>query len=164
MPDERVIEQVSGILSMNDVTFNTADDKRSFLVPIGSAGVMISFPDYGEQTLIGLRALVLEQVDSSGDRKQKILETLNEKNRSYYVGTFYLDAEQGYIVLDHHLLGDNLQGAELMFALSFVGSVADTVDDELKEAIGSGVRATDAWNAAQPTAADPQGAGPVVET
>jgi hypothetical protein len=164
VPDERIIQQVSGILSMNDVPFQTSGDKQSFLVPMGSAGVMVSFVDHGEHTLVGLRAIVLEQVDSSGERKQTILEALNEKNKSAFLGTFYFDAERGLVVFDHHLLGDDLQSGELVFALALVGTIADTVDDELREAIGSGVRASDAWNAAQVGATDPQGVGPVVET
>lgn len=162
MPDERVIQQVSGILGMSDIAFRADEGKRSFLVPCGSAGVFISFVDRGESTVVSLRAIVLEQVDGSGERRQKILEALNEKNRSVLFGCFYFD--DGHVIVDYQLLGDQLEAPELLNALAALCSTADAVDDELRDAIGSGVRATDAWNAAQAAASDPVGVGPVVET
>jgi hypothetical protein len=51
-----------------------------------------------------------------------------------------------------------------MNALVTLGSMADEVDDELREAIGSGVRATDVWTAAEGEASEAAGVGPVVET
>jgi hypothetical protein len=164
MPDERIVEQVSGILSMNNLKFTTAQDGQSFLVPNGSTGVFIDFVEWGHGTLIGLRAIVLEQVDGSGDRKQKILEALNEKNRTVPFGCFYFDPSASLIVYDHHLIGDQLQAVELIAALAAIGSGADQMDDELRDAVGSGVRATDAWNAAQASASEPEGVGPVVDT
>jgi len=164
MPDERVIQQVSGILSMNNVNFRTDESMTSFLVPSGSTGVFISFVDMGELTVVSLRAILLDQVDGDGERRQTILEALNEKNRTAPFGCFYFVADDGHIVFDYQLLGDELQAQELMAALSAIASIADQADDELREAIGSGVRAVDAWNAAQADASDPAGVGPVVET
>lgn len=51
-----------------------------------------------------------------------------------------------------------------MNALIAAGSTADRVDDELREAIGSGVRAIEARNAAHADASEPETFGPVVET
>ena len=164
MPDERVIQQVGGILGMNDIPFKTDDSKQTFLVPKGSAGVFISFTDAGDSTIVVLRAILLEQVDGSGERKQKILEALNEKNRKVTFGCFYFDPDSAYVVLDYSVLGDQLQGQELLHALFAIASTADDVDDELRDAIGSGVRATDVWNAAEAQASEPEGVGPVVET
>lgn len=164
MPDERIIQQVNGILSMNNVPFQISDDKQSFLVPSGSAGVIISFDDWRDSsTIVTLRAVVLEQVDDSDERRLKILEALNEKNRTAPFGCFYFDAERKYVVLDYQLLADHLQEPELLNALGALGVTADKLDDELREAIGSGVLASAAWAAAQAAASD-AGAGPVVAT
>jgi hypothetical protein len=164
VPDERVIQQVNGILSMNDIAFRTGDTKQNFLVPMGSAGVFITFTEQGESTIVSLRAFVLAEVDGSGERRQKILEALNEKNRQALFGCFYFDPDGGFVIVDYQLLGDHLQAPELMNALGVLASMADTLDDELREAIGSGVRAIDTWNVAMGDASDPVGAGPVVET
>ena len=164
MPDERIIQQVSGILSMNEVQFRTDESKQSFLVPTGSAGVMIGFLGEGEHTIVSLRAFVLAEVDGSDERRQKILEALNDKNRTAMFGCFYFDPDGGLVILDYQLLGAHLQAPEFMSALSFIASTADEVDDELREAIGSGVRAIDMWNAAMGDASDQVAAGPVVET
>ena len=164
MPDERVIQQVGGILGMNDIAFKTDETKQTFLVPQGSAGVFISFGNMGDSTIVQLRAIVLEQVDGSGERKQKILEELNERNRKIVFGCFSFDPDSGIVVLDHALLGDQLQGQELLHALFAIATTADEIDDELLEAIGSGVRATDVWAAADAQASEPGGVGPVVET
>ena len=164
MPDERIVQQVSGILGMSNVKFMTSPDQQGFLVPSGSAGVFISFVDWGGSTLVGLRSVVLAQVDSSEERRQKVLEAINEKNRQVAFGCFYLEADQGWVVYDYHLLGDQLQAQELMTALTAIASTADQVDDELRDAIGSGVRALDVWKEAEGNASEPEGVGPVVDT
>lgn len=163
MPDERVIEQVNGILSLNDVNFVTNENKRGFLVPTGSAAVFLDFFDWGENTVVSLTSQLLVEVDGADERKQKILEALNEKNGRVPFARFRFDEGRGAIVLEYHLLGDNLQGAELMNALGAVASIADEVDDELSALIGSGTRATDTWNEGQGDTATQDSAGPVVE-
>jgi Putative bacterial sensory transduction regulator len=163
LPDERVIEQVYGILGRNDITFTPHENKQSFFVPHGSAGVVIDFFDWGGSTVVNLHAAVLEQVDGSGKRTQKILEVMNEKNGSVAFARFHFDKEQGTINLEYHLLGDQLDSLELMNALSVIAQLADQVDDELRESIGSGVRAEDVWNLAQEDATKPGASGPVVE-
>ena len=163
MPDERVVQQVYGILSMNKVEFRTTDDGKSFLVPYGSAGVFVDFRDWGDGgTLVNMHAFVLEEVDSSGDRRLKILEELNDFNKRTYMGKAYLDADAGMIVLEHDLLGDRLDGPELMGALGLLVSTADELDDQLVAAIGTGRRAKDAWDAANADAKAPDGSGPTV--
>lgn len=164
MPDERIIQQVNGILSMNDVPFQTGEDKQSFLVSSGSAAVIIDFGDFGDSTIVTLRAIVLEQVDGSDERRQAILEALNEKNRTIPFGCFYFDPDRNCVVLDYQLLADNLQEQEVLKALVAITASADRLDDELREAIGSGARAADGRNASQEATSDPSDAGPVVET
>lgn len=164
MPDERIIQQVSGILGMNNINFSTDESKGTFLVPSGSAGVFINFNDWDERTIVSLRSIVLEQVDGSGERRQKILEALNEQNQTVPFGCFYFVPDAGSVVLDYQLLGNQLQADELINALIAVASKADQVDDELREAVGSGVRAIDLWNAAQEAASEPAGVGAVVDT
>jgi Putative bacterial sensory transduction regulator len=161
MPDERIVQQVNGILSMNNIKFLTDPSDGTFLVPQGSAGVFIKFVDWSEGTLVGLQATVLSEVDGTGERRQKILEALNEKNRTVMFGCFYFQPDDGCVVLDYHLLGDHLQADELMNALGAIASTADAVDEELREAIGSGVRATDVWQAAMGEAGG-TGENPVV--
>jgi hypothetical protein len=164
VPDEKVIEQVSGILGMNDIKFMTHQNKRSFLVPYQSAGVYIDFFDWGESTGISLNALVLEQVDSSGERRLKILETLNQKNGAVPFGRFHFAEEEGVIRLDYQLFGDELDAAELMNGLGVIATLADESDDELRDEIGSGVRAEEVWQHAQDDATSPGATGPVVDT
>lgn len=92
-----------------------------------------------------------------------MLETLNELNGSVPFGRFHFAPEDGIIGLQYHLLGDHLEGEEMMNALSVIASMADEFDDKLRETIGSGVRALDAWNKAKSEANEPQGTGPVVD-
>jgi hypothetical protein len=163
VPDERVVQQVYGILSMNKVEFRTTDDGKSFLVPYGSAGVFVDFRDWGEgKTLVNLHAFVLEQVDASEERRPKILEELNDFNKRTYMGKAYLDAEAGMIVLEHDIFGDKLDGDELMGTLGMLASTADELDDQLIAAIGTGRRAKDVWDAANEDSQAPDGSGPTV--
>lgn len=162
MPDERVIQKVREILEANEIEFRTSESNESFLVFRGSAAVCINFVDWEESTLVGLLAILLQEINSSGARKEKILETLNERIKTIPFGTFYFDTDERYVVLAHHLLGDQLQGPELMSALDVIATTADEVDDELREMIGSGIRAIDAWNSHQ--GGEAVGVGPVVDT
>jgi hypothetical protein len=163
MPDERVIQQVYGILSMNKVEFRTDDTGKSFLVPSGSAGVFVDFRDWSDgKTLVNLHAFVLDQVDVSEERRLKILEELNDVNKHTYMGKVYLDVEAKAIVLEHDLLGDNLEADELIGTLSTIATMADDIDDKLREAIGSGRSAKDLWDEAHGQAQNPEGTGPVV--
>ena len=164
MPDQRVIQQVYGILSMNKINFAQNDNQQSFMAGFGSAAVFIDFRDwFNNGTLINLHAPVLEQVDSSGDRKLQILEELNEVNKTTFMGKVYLDADGGMIVLEHDILGDHLDNDEFMDALRVVASMADDLDDKLREKLGTGRRAQEAWAEAQGEAKPEDGTGPVVQ-
>lgn len=153
MPDERVIQQVHGILAREDVRFSLSDGRASFLVPVphGSAAVLIDFHDWGRgQTMISLRSDVLLEVEVTDDNRLQILEHLNALNQASLFGRFYLDADRSTIVLRHDLLGDELQSEELMNALYTVGLLADQCDDELMHEFGTGVRAADVAAAEDP--------------
>jgi hypothetical protein len=164
MPDQRVVQQVYGILSMNKINFAQSDDQKSFMAGFGSAAVFIDFRDwYEDGTLVHVHAPVLEQVDSSGDRKLQILEELNEVNKSTFMGKVYLDADAGTIVLEHDILGDHLDDDEFMSALRVVASMADDLDDKLREKLGTGRRAHEAWAEAQGEGKTEDGTGPVVQ-
>jgi T3SS (YopN, CesT) and YbjN peptide-binding chaperone 1 len=163
VPDERVVQQVYGILSMNKVEFRTDDTGKSFLVPYGSAGVFVDFRDWSDgQTLVNMHAFVLDQVDVADERRLRILEELNEVNRANYLGKVYLDVDAKTIVLEHDLLGNDLDADEVMGALRTVATMADDLDDRLREAIGTGRSAKAAWDEANTQAQTPEGTGPVV--
>lgn len=156
MPNERIIQQVHGILAREDIRFALSDDRNSFFVPVphGSAAVLIDFHHWGrDQTMISLRSDVLVDVRTTDDNRLQILEHLNALNQGSLYGRFYLDADGSTVVLRHDLLGDYLQAGELINALYTVGLLADQADDQLMHEFGTGVRASDA------SVAD----GPVVE-
>jgi T3SS (YopN, CesT) and YbjN peptide-binding chaperone 1 len=163
VPDERVIQQVYGILSMNKVEFRTDDTGKSFLVPYGSAGVFVDFRDWGDgQTLVNMHAFVLDEVDVSDERRPRILEELNEVNKANYLGKVYLDVDAKTIVLEHDLLANHLDADELMGALRTLASMADDLDDQLRTTLGTGRSAEAAWGEAHDQAQSPEGTGPVV--
>jgi len=163
VPDERVVQQVYGILSMTKGEFGTDDTGKSFLVTYGTSGVYVDFRDWADgQTLVNLHAFVLDEVDVADERRLKILEELNEVNKSTYVGKVYLDVEAKTIVLEHDLLGNDLDADELMGALRTLASTADELDDRLRTAIGTGRSAQESWNDAHDQAQTPEGTGPVV--
>ena len=147
MSNQRIIQQVHGILAREDVRFALSADRESFLVPVphGSAAVLIDFHPWGRgQTMISLRSEVLVDVEVTEESRLQILEHLNAHNQSSLFGRFYLDADRSTIVLRHDLLGDELQADELINALYTVGLLADQTDDELMHEIGTGIRASDA--------------------
>jgi T3SS (YopN, CesT) and YbjN peptide-binding chaperone 1 len=153
---ERVIEQAHGILGIAGVPFTMNEDKTSFLVGFGSARLMLVFRHYNESVVVSVRAFVLEEVDVSGDREQRIYERLNDLNGESFFGKLYLQ-EPGTIVLEYDLLGDELDAKELLHAVSTISGMADALDDSLSTEFGTGMRAEDIARRSQG-----QGSGPVV--
>lgn len=146
MPDQRVIEQVHGILGRGEIRFVLSDDRGSYRVPVpgGSAVVLIDFHDWGRgQTMISLRSEVLVEVEVDEGNRLEVLEHLNALNQGSLFGRFHLDADGTTVVLQHDLLGDKLQAEELINALYTVGLLADQADDQLLHEFGSGTRASD---------------------
>lgn len=143
---KRVIEQVHGILARAEIRFALSDDRVSYLVPVpaGSAVVLIDFHAWGRaQTMISLRSEVLVDVAVTEDNRLQVLEHLNALNQTSLFGRFHLDADGTTVVLQHDLLGDELQAEELINALYTVGVLADQADDQLLREFGSGARASD---------------------
>lgn len=139
----KIIEQVHGILAGERVEFSVGQDGRHFHVPVpgGSAAVDIQFEDWGRaQTLVRLRTCVLQQVEVTSTNRLEILEHLNALNQSTLFGRFYLDADRSTIMLEHELLGTDLDASELMNALYSIGLVADQTDDDLQRSLGTGQR------------------------
>jgi hypothetical protein len=154
---QRLAEQVHGILSRNGVEFATNDAGTSFQIPYESTACYIEVRDWREQSLVEVKAVILEKVDASGDRRAKILEKLNEVNRDGVFGTTYLagDEEETMIYLEHQLLGDELEGAELMNALTVVAGRADWLDDELMKQFETGERWSDVEARSEEAASGP---------
>jgi hypothetical protein len=116
-----------------------------------------------QSTVVTWNSQLLVQVDASEERKLKILAAVNDKERKRSVRARPLDEEQQTITLEYHLLGDDLEGAELMNALGVMAAIADQVD-ELSAVIGSGTRAIDACsNAEGGDGSTPGTTGPTVE-
>src|SRR5437762_3329429 len=66
VPNERIIEQVHGILARAEIRFALSEDRRTYLVPVpgGSAAVLIDFHAWGRaQTMISLRSEVLVELE-----------------------------------------------------------------------------------------------------
>jgi hypothetical protein len=117
---------------------------------------MLVFRNYNESVVVSVRAFVLEEIDVSGDREQRIYERLNDLNGESFFGKLYLQ-EPGTIVLEYDLLGDELDSKELLHAVSTISGMADGLDDSLSAEFGTGVRAEDIARRSQG-----QGPGPVV--
>jgi len=159
--DRRVLEQVFGILGMEGVAFSPNADKTSMLVPYGSSGVYISIRDWGESTIVYLRATVLGEIERSDERTQTIFGILNEANKKSSFGKLYYDTEESQIILEYDLLGDHLDGSELMNALRVLTTMADELDERLSTEIGSGMKSKDLWDRETAASQGPD-AGPVV--
>jgi hypothetical protein len=146
VPNKRVIEQVHGILARAEIRFALGDDRVTYLVPVpgGSAVVWIHFHPWGRaQTMISLRSEVLVDVEVTEENRLQVLEHLNALNQTSLFGRFHLDADRSTVILQHDLLGDELQAEELINALYTVGVLADQADDQLLREFGSGTRASD---------------------
>lgn len=97
----------------------------------GTAAVFIKCAQWaGEHTLVELLSPVLTDVE----RTPELLEKLNELNMSLYFGKAYW--HEGGVWIAHNLLGDHVDREALLAALGTLATVADKLDDELKDRFG----------------------------
>jgi hypothetical protein len=144
LPKKRVIHEVRGILAEADIDVEATQQGHGYRVPIGSAVVEIDFYDWVDgQTVVSLHADVLVNVDLRDNVRLLALERVNALNHISKFGKFYVDEARGAVVLEHDLLGSELDASELLNALRTVGDHADRSDDELRELLRSGDRAAD---------------------
>lgn len=97
----------------------------------GSSAVFIKPTAWtGGHTVVELLSPVLTDVALS----QALLEKLNELNMSLYFGKAYWHDRGVWIA--HNLLGDHVDRDELLASVGMVVTVADKLDDELKDQFG----------------------------
>jgi hypothetical protein len=135
---QRLIEQVAGILHRNGVEFDTRADGAQYRILLDSSATFVSFSDYGGRTVVSLYSPILQEIDDAGGR-ENILEALNDLNAASRFGRFVYYPELRVIALEHDLLGDDLQEAELMNAIGLVSETANAQDEELKLVLGTGM-------------------------
>jgi hypothetical protein len=155
---QQLSEQVHGILSRNELQFSLNPDGTTFRIVYESTAAFVDVLQWGDGALVQVRSLVLENVDAKEDRELAILRRLNDENARGLFGSIWLDRDRGNVVLDHHLLGTDLQSAELMNALSTIVNRADALDDELSKEFGTGER----WADVEARTQQEQSAGPPI--
>jgi hypothetical protein len=141
---QRILDQLRGILSRNEIEFLEDDARTVFTIPFESTACHVEVYDWNGGAVVQLRGIVLENVDAKGERRGRMLERLNALNRDGAFGTLWLtDEDPGTVILEHHLLGDELDEIELMHALRAVATRADELDDELSKEFETGERWSD---------------------
>jgi hypothetical protein len=113
------------------------------VVDYGSARLKIVVRRTGESSVMHVSACVLDAVAVSDDDELRLLRSLNERNRALPYGKFFLDPSTEEIHVEYELLGDHLQDAEFMNALTTVARLADDHDDLLMAELGHGRRGAD---------------------
>lgn len=107
------------------------DDGKRLRIRRGSTAVFLSAKDWTSgHTLAEMLCPVLHGVK----RSEAVLEELNRLNFALYFGKAYWH-ENG-IWIAHTLLGDHIDPEELVTALGLIATVADKIDEELKEKFG----------------------------
>jgi hypothetical protein len=130
------IEQVAGILVREGLLFQLArEERRHYRLRYGSAAVFIQFHRWGRRSVvITVSSPVLQDVDEESAGAARALNLINSLNSTHYYLRFTFD--EGMLLAEYDLLGDELQADELLNAVHTVGSVADHLDDELHDLVG----------------------------
>lgn len=139
---EAVHQLVQGALIESGVRFERREDS-ALRIPHGSAEVLVDFDDLGGGIVIRVSSLVLDELELAPEAESAALRALNDRNRSVRFAKFTLEQGSGSITLEYDLLGDYLQPAELINAVTAVAQMADDHDDLLREELGGGRRAED---------------------
>ncbi len=129
MSREAIIDQVAGILVRNEINYLTRDDGQGYLARFGPAGLYINFLDSEGRTVVVLSSPVVQDLELDDAARSRLLERLNDLNeKSLYVRAYIQGSS---VQLECDLLGDELEGAELMSALGAIVRHAEDLDDEL---------------------------------
>ena len=145
MASDRVastIELARLALQAHGIAYELAADDR-LEVDYGSARLSIIVRRTVESSVVHISACVLDAIELSAEDEFRVLRSLNERNRSLPYGKFFFDSTTGEIQVEYELLGDHMQDAEFMNALTTVAKVADDHDDILMAELGQGRRAAD---------------------
>ena len=134
MPSEAVIDQVRGILDRHEIKFQVADTGRQYLARFGSAGVFIDFGDHAGNTVVIVHAPAVQELELDEDARHRLLERLNEINDSSAYVKAYL--HETVVQFECVLLGEDLQGRELVNAVYSIATAADDLDEELARDFG----------------------------
>jgi len=120
---------IEGHLTKAGIPFRDRGGRLS--VTRGSSAVFIKATSLNERhTLVELLVPLLSGVESSPG----VLEKLNELNLGLYFGKAYW--HDSGIWIAHNLLGNHLDGDELIAAVGMLSSVADQLDDDLRSKFG----------------------------
>ena len=130
----RATQKVRAILEDNGLCFSMREEE--FALRFSSAMLLVGFSTVGTQTLITLRAPILQNVPVGGGRTDRILRELNLRNCESHFGKWMLYEDLQLIALEYDLLGDQLQEEELMTALATLARLADHQDDLLQKKLG----------------------------
>jgi len=108
-------------------------DINFFTIKQGSTVIHIFIQDYGDsETLVKCRAYVVNGAELTNGLLKKLLLMNSEDLR---FGKFGVD-KNGYIVLDHVMLGSTIDKEELICSVKEIGMVADELDDMLVKHYG----------------------------
>jgi Putative bacterial sensory transduction regulator len=129
------LDHIAGILTRQEVPFGTREDGAEFRVLYGSAAVLISVREMGDNTVVHLAAPAVIDIDfEKEDRYGKAHLAANQLNRETFFVKFCVYDES--LVAEYDLLGGELQASELMNALTLVAETVDNVDDGLAAELG----------------------------
>jgi len=134
MKMRRINQKVKAFLENNGLRFSLREN--DFALRFSSALLLVGFSVVGTQTLITIRAPILRNVPVGGQRTDRILRDLNQRNCESHFGKWVLYEEAQLVALEYDLLGDQLQEEELMTALATLARLADYQDDLLQSKFG----------------------------
>lgn len=133
MADGQLVKsKIQQILMENELTVTLAPN--GFSVPYDSTAVMINVVEQETRTLVMMYVPVLRQVPPSPE----LFKYIAIEGQQYFFGSlrYIPDVDQGLVAFEQTLLGDYLDGDELMTALAALANTGNDLDDELQKRFG----------------------------
>lgn len=112
------------------------DRDGDFSVPTGSTRVFVRVMAHpnGEATLVSIFAPVLTDVPLTPDLYEYV--ALNADSLVFGHLALHARDEKGFLLVSYMLLGDYLDGDELLYGAFSVAGAADGLDDDLQKRFG----------------------------
>lgn len=135
MHKDAVVDQIAGIFARNEVPYGL-NDEGTYRVLRGSAAIFIDVRGGDGPTAVFFNAPMVDHLDLEGEMFGKAHVVVNDLNCRSTFGRYCLYTDDSRVMLEHEILGDDLQASELLYTLDAVSAAADSWDDTLSEELG----------------------------
>lgn len=142
--EHEAMMRLKEILESQKIPLEMSDGGRLGRVRFGSSVLFVHADGAGNEVMVRLHALVLQQVgNEAGQKDLMICKAVNDLNSRQVIGRYSYRPDIQAILLDYELLAGEMEAATLVHAVRTVATAANDTDDDLQRILDAGRRASE---------------------